>query len=190
MTGNEKYFEQKFKECSAFLQAKPKDIVSLKYRDYRDSHYYTELLVQLNNISGLNVNNIGHAMNGKAYYISYGGQSIILVEHETGLEILYIAGSIASLIGLVLQISSMISNHRRKIPPFSHDMSDAEIRYFDKKGNFVEEHRPNYLPYEIFLLPQPNNQEIELLKLRLDNIEKKIKRTTNKPKNKRLKNNK
>ena len=44
-------------------------------------------------------------MGGDAYVISQDQQKLVIVEHETGLEILYIAGSIASLIGLVLQIS-------------------------------------------------------------------------------------
>lgn len=180
MNKNEKYFEQKFIECSKFLKAKPKEIVSLKYREIRAHHYYSELLDQLNTIAGLKVDNIGQVMNGNAYNISYCGQNIVIVEHETGLEILYIAGSIASLVGIVLQVSSMINDYRRKPAPFPHDMRDTEIRYFDKNGDFIEEHRPNYLPYEIFLLPQSNNQEIELLKKRIDNIEKKITKLTNK----------
>jgi len=186
MNGNEKYFEQKFIECTKFIKAKPKDIVSLKYRDSNDNYFYEELLDNLNKIDGLIVDTLGYVLNGKAHKISYGSQNIILVEHETGLEILYISGSIASLIALVLQVGSMITDHRKRTHSFPHDMRDVEIRYFDKQDNFIEESRPNYLPYEIFLLQQPDNKEIDKLKKRLDNLEKKIERLTS---SKRKKNN-
>ncbi|MCX6158109.1 MAG: hypothetical protein NTY74_09060 [Ignavibacteriae bacterium] len=172
MNGDKKYFEQKFNECSKYLKAKPNNLVSLKYREIRDHESYNELLDKLKNIEGLEIKSIGNVMNGVAYNISYGEQNIIIVEHETGLEILYIAGSIAGIIGLVLQVGSMINNHRR-MTPFHHEIRETEIRYFDKKGNFIEERRTNYLPYEAFLLPQ-SSKEIKLLKKRIDNLEKEI----------------
>jgi hypothetical protein len=178
MNGNEKYFKQKFNEFTKFIKAKPEEIVSLKYRDSNDNYFYEELLDKLNKIDGITVDTLGYVLNGKAHKISYGSQNIVLVEHETGLEILYISGSIASLIALVLQVGSMISNHRNRTHSFPHDMRDVEIRYFDKKGHLIEEHRPNYLPYEIFLSPQPDNKEIDKLKKRLDDLEKKVKNLT------------
>jgi hypothetical protein len=174
MNGNEKYFEQKFNECSKFINAKPKEIVSLKYRDSNDNYFYEELLYNLKKIDGLIVDTLGYVLNGKGHKISYGNQDIILVEHETGLEILYISGSIASLIGLVLQVGSMISDHRKRTHSFPHEMRGVEIRFFDNQGNFIEEQRPNYLPYEIFLIPQPDTKEIDKLKKRVDSLEKKI----------------
>jgi hypothetical protein len=174
MNSNEIYFRQKFKECGKFINVKPTDLVSLKYREMRDHRYYIELLEHLKNIKGLVINDIGNALNGKAYLISYGDQNIVLVEHETGLEILYIAGSIASLIGLVLQISSMISNRRQHFDSFSSSFEDVEVRYFDNADKFIEERKHHYLPYEVFLLPQPNNAEIELLKGKIAKLEKKI----------------
>ena len=154
MNANPKYFRQKFDECSKLLNSKPNEIVSLKYRDIRDHSYYVELLNRLNEISGITIDNNGYALNGQAYSISYSGQKIILVEHETGLEILYIAGSVAGIIGLVLQIGSMLIGHRKRPPSNKFDHGETEIRYFDKKGKFIEDHRPNYLPYEVFLLPK------------------------------------
>ena len=187
MNGNSKYFEQKFNDCSKLLMSKPNDIVSLKYRDIRDHDYYTELLDKLHAIRGIKIENIGRILNGQAYSVSYGEQKIILVEHETGLEILYISGSIASLIALVLQVGTMISDHRRKSTPFQHDHRETEIRYFDEKGNFIEEHRENYMPYEAFLLPASNDKEIELLKKRIDKLQKEVDKLTAKTINKKKK---
>lgn len=183
MDNNEKYFQQKFKDCSLHLNAQSNDIISLKYREIRDNYFYTELFVHLEKIKNLNVEKIGNTMGGNAYVISYGEQKIVIVEHETGLEILYIAGSIASLIGLVLQIGSMIGNHRSH-SHFQEDFRDVEVRYFDKKGKFIEDHKHNYLPYETFLLPQSNNVEIDLLKKRVDSLEKKMDKLIDKQKKK------
>lgn len=183
MSEEQKYFEQKFKECSKFLKSNPKDIISLKYKEFRDNYYYTELLDQLNNIDNVKINNIGNAMNGKAFKISYGEQNIIIVEHETGLEVLCIAGSIASLVSLVLYVSSMINDHRKGYTRFPNGMRSTEIRYFDKKGNFRKEYKANYIPTEIFLLPQAYNQEIESLKQKIVTLEKKIEKLTSKQRN-------
>src|SRR5450631_1996634 len=117
-------------------------------REMRDHEYYTELLRHLENIDNLAVKDIGNALNGRGYLLSYGRQSIVLVEHETGLEILYIAGSIASLIGLVLQISSSISSHRRPSGLFPPHFEDVEVRRFDNSGKLIEEHRHSFLPLE------------------------------------------
>ena len=177
MHNDENYFRQKFKECTKFLNAKPRDLVSLKYRGIRNQSYYGELLGSLKDIKGLNIQDLGRALNGQAYLISYGEQNIVLVEHETGLEILYIAGSIASLIGLVLQISSMVntrSQHLDISPPY---FDDVEIRHFDEADKFIEEHRHHYLPYEVFLLPSSNN-DVELLKKKIASLEKKLNKLT------------
>jgi len=182
MKGDEKYFEQKFNECSKFIKTRPKNIVSLKYRGIRDNNFYQELLGNLNGIEGLQVSNLGNVMNGISHKISYASQDIIIVEHETGLEILYISGSIASLIGLVLQVASMIGDGRNRMHSYSDDFRDVEIRYFNKHGDFIEEHKPNYLPYEIFLFPQSIIKEIEVLNKRINSLEKKIKQLTGKQK--------
>jgi hypothetical protein len=173
MNNDENYFRQKFQECAKFLKVKPSDLISLKYREMRDHHYYNELLTYLRDVKGLNIEDIGHVLNGQAYIVSYGDQEIVLVEHETGLEILYIAGSIASLIGLILQISSMVNKHLRHMDSFPPYSDDVEIRRFDKAGKFIEEHRHHYLPYEVFLLPS-SNSEVELLKKRIATLEKKL----------------
>lgn len=136
MHNGEDYFLRKFTECGKYLNVPPSKLVFLTYREMRDHEYYTELLRRLENIDNLAVKDIGNALNGRGYLLSYGRQSIVLVEHETGLEILYIAGSIASLIGLVLQISSSISSHRHPSGSFPPHLEDVEVRRFDNPGKF------------------------------------------------------
>lgn len=185
MHRDEGYFLKKFAECGKHLAVTPSKIVSLKYREIRDYEYYKELLERLRNVDGLTVKDIGNALNGHAYLLSYGRQKIVLVEHETGLEILYIAGSIASLIGFVLQISSSIraGRHQHFFPPH---IEDVEIRRLDSSGKLTEEHIHGFLPPELFLLPQPDNAEIEQMKKRIAGLEKKLTKLTKKqPKKKK-----
>ncbi len=184
---NEMYFKQKFEECGRLLNAKPNRLISLKYREIRDNGYYVELLNRLKSINGIHIKDIGSALNGHAYLISRGGQDVILVEHETGLEILYIASSVAGLVGFVLQIGSMIGRHRgHYIGPPSH-LDDVEVRYFDESDNLIEEHRPDYFPYEVFLPPETNQTEIDRLTKRVATLEKKLKALTAKPVKRRKK---
>jgi len=174
MDNNKKYFHQKFIECGKILSVQSSNLVSLKYRDMRNHQDFTDLLVNLGNVNGLTIKELGNILNGRAYLISAYKQKIVLVEHETGLEILYVAGSIASLIGIVLQISSMVSNHRRNINSFSEHFEEVELRYFNSEGKFIEEHKHNYLPIEMFLPAQTDNIEIELLKKKIVSLEKKV----------------
>lgn len=174
MSDQDKYFMQKFQECSNHLCAQPKEIISLKYRGIRDSQYYHELLYILKNIKGIDIKAIGYAMGGNAYIISDKNQKIVLVEHETGLEVLYIAGSIASLIQLVLQIGLMISNHQRMNHFHSNDMEGVEIRYIDKKGKYIEEHKPYYLPYEMFQSEYISTDELNIIRKRIALLESKV----------------
>jgi len=178
MKVDNKYFEQKFSECSKILKGDPKNIVSLKYREIRNHHFYEELFYNLKSIDGLQVEPLGQKMNGISYKISYGMQNFLLVDHETGLEILYISGSVASLIALILQIISMIGDRRNRI----NSLSDVEKRYYDKQGKIKVEHQPFFFPSEVFLLPQSIIEEIEKLNKRVKSLEKKIKQLTNKKK--------
>ncbi len=185
MHRDESYFLKKFAECGKYLAVPPSKLVSLKYREIRDYEYYKELLEKLRNVDSLTIKDIGNALNGHAYLLSYGRQKIVLVEHETGLEILYIAGSIASLIGFVLQISSSIRSRRHQhfFPPH---IEDVEVRRFDSSGKLAEEHIHGFLPPEMFLPPQPDNAEIEQMKKQITSLEKKLTKLTKKqPKKKR-----
>jgi hypothetical protein len=192
MNHNETYFRQKFAECGKFLHTEPSRLVSLKYRRASDRSFYDDLLIRLRSITGMHVTDLGNTLNGRAYLLTYGGQNIVLVEHETGLEILYIAGSVASLIGLVLQINSVRRSHRPEFDHFPPDLDDVEVRYFDDADRFVQEHRHHYLPYEVFLMPQSSGPDIESLEARIARIETRLDILAKKPekKSKKAKNTK
>ena len=184
---NEMYYKQKLEECGLLLNVKPSQIVSLKCREMMDHGYYTDLLDRLKATNTIHIKDVGSAFNGHAYLVSRGAQNIVLVEHETGLEILYIASSIAGLVRFVLQVGSMIGNRRRHHmgPPIHLD--DVEVRYLDEADNLIEEHRRDYFPYEVFLPPETNQAEIEQLTKRVATVERKLKALTAKPIKKRKK---
>jgi hypothetical protein len=78
-------------------------------------------------------------LQGQGHLISHGKTKLIIVEHETGLEILYVAGSIASLVGLiplVLQCWGGIRGYLSR--PHHRDFQRVEIRRLDGKGHLVE----------------------------------------------------
>jgi hypothetical protein len=57
-------------------------------------------------------------------------------------------------------------------------LENVEVRRFGSSGKLIEEHRHSFLPYEVFLLPQPDNVEIELMKKRMAGLEKKLNKLT------------
>lgn len=168
------YFYQKFIDCGNILNVQHDRLVSLKYRSIRYHIDYIDILDNLRKIKGMVINDLGIKLNGHAYLITCYNQSIVLVEHETGLEILYIASSIASIIGLVIQISSMVSNHRMKTQSFKEPFEDVELRFFNNKGEFIKEQKHNYFPIEMSIPPSDNNAEIELIKKKIASLEKKV----------------
>jgi predicted RNA binding protein YcfA (HicA-like mRNA interferase family) len=103
-------FIRKFKSAQLLLASGSiQDIVSLKYRDncVNNSDYAQFIEDYLKHSLGLDVKPASGDFWGKAWLVSDShGDKILLVEHETGLEILYIAGSIASLIALIPLVSS------------------------------------------------------------------------------------
>ena len=133
-------FIKKFEEASKHLNVKPEQVVSLKIRDNVHSSEYTALLEGLRNEGGLNPKPINNNLQGNGYLLEDGKNRIIIVEHETGLELLYIAGSIASLVGLisfVIQVWSWIQNKHGR--GRYHDFQRVETRYFDNRGKLIED---------------------------------------------------
>lgn len=177
MNGDEKYFRDKFAQASKHLGAPAKQIVSLKYRAVSDYDYYVQLLKRLHAVKALAVSDLGHTLSGHGYLLSYGDQKVIFVEHETGLELLYIAGSVASIIGFVVQLASTIRNRRRDPFPIAFDV--VEIRYFDESGAFLQEHSHQPLPPEAFMLPPSPDAKVKELEDRIAKLERTL--ATKKP---------
>lgn len=69
-----------------------------------------------------------------------GQTRLVLVEHESGLEILYIAGSIASLISLVPLVLQVWGSIRHGLARTGAGAQQMEIRRLDGGGQLIEEH--------------------------------------------------
>ena len=149
-------FLSKCQSAAAELNtASYQDIESLKFRDSTGSQDYRELINELGN---LKVAEIQGDYQGKAWKVTDAdGNSIILVEHETGLEILYIVGSVASLVSLVPMVMNIWSRMRDRWLPHQGRFSPGglERRHFDKKDQLIEEPAP---PVEVIMLQHLLNQ--------------------------------
>jgi len=132
-------FLAKFKSAAVELNvASYRNIESLKFRDIR-FHDYRELI---NELSPLKVTEIKGNYQGRAWKLADAdGNSLIIVEHETGLEILYAVGAVASIASLVPLIINTWGRMRDHLPPFKGRFgTDApERRRFDRNNSLVEE---------------------------------------------------
>ena len=98
----EEAFKIKFTNAGRHLGVTPDQVISLKLRDMVSSYNdYHEMLQTLEHETGVQSLPIKDDLQGRGHLVGQGDQKIIVVEHETGLEILYVAGSIASLIALI-----------------------------------------------------------------------------------------
>lgn len=142
-------FRKKFGDAGRHLGVRPNELVSLKLRENVSSYgEYREFLHQLDHELAVKSSSIGGDFQGQAYLLSDGTSRVIIVEHETGLEILYVAGSIASLIGLLPLILQGWKYFRgRHMPRHGFDDGDIEIRRVDEKGNLHENHVHQATPF-------------------------------------------
>jgi len=197
----EKAFKEKFENASLHLGVEPKQIVSLKFRETVSSYSeYHDLLDTLQREANISYQKLNESFQGTGYLVTDKNSKIILVEHETGLELLYIAGSIASLVGLIPLIRQCWTGMRNHFGPHRHrDFRDIEIRKLDDNGKLREEHAPED---EMFCAPLPSflvisatqnleneikdlKQEVKILSERIKKMEKPSGRkvTTRKGKN-------
>jgi hypothetical protein len=138
-------FRDKFADAANHLGCIPEQLISVKIRDGVNSYQeYKELLQLLEHEAGIRNTPLQGNFRGNAYLIEKSLTKVIIVEHETGLEILYIAGSIASLLSLIPVIlglwHSMRGAHNRH--PHPPEFHNVETRRIDGSGNLVEDHDP------------------------------------------------
>jgi hypothetical protein len=135
-------FKTKLSDAGRHLGVTPKDVVSLKLRENVSSNAeYREFFRALEHEAGFQCTPVDGDFQGKGYLLADGSSRVIIVEHETGLEILYIAGSIASLIGilpLIVQGWRAFRGHHAGRCDF--DDRGVEIRRIDEKGHLSEDH--------------------------------------------------
>ena len=139
----EEVFRKRFDEAAKCFSVKPDQVVSMKIRESVNSYDdYRTLIHSLEVETGLRVERLGADFQGHGYLIGDNKTKVIVVEHETGLEILYIVGSVASLISLV---PIVLQGWRAIRGKFSgrHGMPDHgyEIRRMDAMGRLHEEHK-------------------------------------------------
>lgn len=140
MDYRESSFRTKFDSAAKYLKSEPKEIVSLKLRDNVGSHSeYDKLMDILEREVHLQTSPIKDGLQGDGYLIQNKDNQIIVVSHETGLEILYIAGSIASIISLIPMVLKCW-NHLRGGFGRHRNLHDIEIRRLDEKGHLIEHH--------------------------------------------------
>jgi hypothetical protein len=135
-------FKTKFSDAGQLLGVTSKDVVSLKLRENVNSYdEYRNFFRALELQAGFQCTPVDGDLQGKGYLLSDGSSRVIVVEHETGLEILYIAGSIASLIGilpLIVQGWRAFRGHHAARRDF--DDRSVEIRRIDENGHLTEDH--------------------------------------------------
>ena len=145
-----KNFLAKFKAAAIELNAALYcDIESLKFRDIIGFHDYRELVKEL---GPLKILEIQGDYQGRAWkLIDADDNSVIIVEHETGLEILYVVGAVASIVNLVPIIINTWDRIRDHWPPFRGHFGKGtpERRRFDRNNRLVEEPAP---PVEMIVL--------------------------------------
>ena len=156
---------QKYKE----MEQIPLNGSVLVFNTYKGRELISKYLNDTNTIQKLKDN-----FQGTGYLLTDSHSKVIIVEHETGLEILYIAGSISSLIGLVpyvikgWNIMRGFNNSRH----YSRDLRNIEIRKLDDAGHLKEDHVHETIMHEDAFLPNSafisatQNLESEILKFR------------------------
>lgn len=155
-------------------------LVSLKYRndhpDFSHSDYPHFIHHYLKGELHFNVKQVASEFGEQAWLVSDKSQnSVILVEHETGLEILSALSSIATLIPL---ISSGWTKLRDKFSHrhFDHPNSGVEVRRFDQSNVLIEEQTPSVEVFILNIIQQDNallRQKVQQLEAEIDKIKQK-----------------
>jgi hypothetical protein len=147
-------FAQRFRSAKTLLKAPAiHDLVSLKYRERHDvpGSEYSHFINDLRQDSELDVAPVDGGFGGQAWLVTDKVQNrAILVEHETGLEILGAIGSVASLIALLPMISSGWTRLRHRFFDPLYDRPDVrgiEVRRIDLSGNLIEQQLPSVEVY-------------------------------------------
>lgn len=134
-------FARRFKSAKAHLGShSTQELISLKHRDWAvsSSEYRHFIDDYLTRTVGLEVAGVDGDFGGQAWLVKdKAGNRVILVEHETGLEVLGAIGSLASLIALLPMISSGWTKLKHRFFPPHFDRSypeGIEIRRFDQNN--------------------------------------------------------
>jgi hypothetical protein len=144
-----------------------------EYSQFIDDHLRRTL--------GLNVARVDGDFGGQAWLVTDKAQNrAVLVEHETGLEILGAIASVATLIQLLPLISSGWTNLRHRFfrPHFDHpDGEGIEVRRFDQNEVLIEQQAPSVEVYVLNITLQDYallKQKVDQLEAQIENLQKRL----------------
>jgi hypothetical protein len=176
MNYRQQAFRDKFTDAAGHFGVSWEKIVSLKVRENVGTyHEYKELLDALQGEAGLDHTPVAGNFRGNGHLVGNAKTKVIVVEHETGLEILYVAGAVASIIGLVpLVLRYWRAIRGRFHKPRHHDFHTLETRRIDINGCLIEEQNsglglPWADPFDIMspaLLSAAENIDVEIQRLK------------------------
>ncbi len=140
-----KDFEARFSEAARELGVSgPLEIESLKFRHLRGGRAeYDEMMKYL---AAFKPRALQGRYGGAAWkLVGSDGSAIIIVEHETGLEILSIVGNVASIVSLVSLVAQAWHRLRDHWSPFGGHFGrgDVERRRLDPAGGLIEDPAPD-----------------------------------------------
>lgn len=177
-------YMRKFRSAQRHLHAKQiQGIVSLKYRDdcVNDSEYSDFIDHYLQQALGLDITQADGDFWGQAWLVTDAHQNrVILVQHETGLEILAVAGSIASLITLLPMISSGWNRLRARFLRHAINRGNegaVEIRRFNQTNVLIEQQTSSVEGYVLGAILQEHTcleQRMQNLETELANLKKQV----------------
>src|SRR5258708_18815844 len=94
-----KNFQEKFASASVILGLPPAEIMSVKLREMVNSYSeYDAFFHELEHHHRFRLTPVGGQFQGKGYALTDGRTTLILVQHESGLEILNATASVATFI--------------------------------------------------------------------------------------------
>ena len=141
MDYRQRTFKTKFANAAKCLGVSPQQVISLKFRESVQSYSEYDLLMEiLEREAGLIGSPIKEDLQGQGHLLQDEKNRIIVVRHETGLEILHVAGDIASLValvGVVIQCWNYLRGHSPR--PHAPDIHRVETRRLDENGRLLEE---------------------------------------------------
>jgi hypothetical protein len=136
----ESAFRQKFEAAASELHVSAADVVSVKLRDIVPYQDYQALITELSRSIGPHqFCPVGRGdFQGRAYSLTVDQDRVLIIEHETGLELLYIAGSVASLVSIVPMVLRLWRRIRHSRPDQGPSRGRFEFRYLDRQGRLIE----------------------------------------------------
>jgi len=173
---------RRFRNAQSLLDTQTiQELISFKYREHcvSSADYSRFIDGYLKTRPGVKVEPLGNDFGEQAWLVKHSERRCaILVQHETGLEIIGAAGSIASLVGLIPLVAWGWTKIRQRFfhPRFDpYDNDGVEIRSFDKDNHLVEHQAPSVEVYVLNIALQDHarlKQQVDRLEAQISQLKK------------------